>query len=47
MYEATAKLVTGEILEAEGTLRQVANWADNVISMYGTCEISIVQESEN
>lgn len=47
MYEATAKLVTGEILKAEGTIRQVANWADNVISMYGTCEIRIVQEPEN
>ena len=47
MYRATAKLLTGEVLEVKGTIREVANWADNVISVYGSCEISIAQEPEN
>jgi len=42
-YKGTAKLETGETITVEGTLREVADWADNLISSAGACEIRITK----
>ena len=40
-------VVDGEVVStASGTMQQMANWADNVIRVYGSCEIKIEQEKE-
>ena len=45
-YKGTAILESGERVTVSGSLRQVANWADNLISISGTCEIKIEKENE-
>ena len=45
-YKAKAKVSNGDEFEVRGTLRECASWADNIISIYGTCTIDIESVSE-
>lgn len=41
-YHATA-VVDGIKYERDGTLREVCQWVDDLVGMYGICEASVKQ----
>lgn len=45
-YEARAKVKDGKEFVVHGTLRECALWADQIISLYGTCTIVIETDGE-